>query len=106
MYTQCPKCGTVFRITAAQLRVAEGEVRCGNCTISFNALGALTDDLPELTDAVVLGSRQEEEIPVDDAPEHESPAARDDDRTHLSPLFESAMPPLTIRYRRAPRGHL
>ncbi|MDH3509425.1 MAG: zinc-ribbon domain-containing protein [Gammaproteobacteria bacterium] len=53
MYTQCPKCATVFRITAAQLRVAEGEVRCGNCAISFNALSSISDDLPELTDAVL-----------------------------------------------------
>ncbi len=53
MYTQCPKCATVFRITAVQLRVAEGEVRCGSCTISFNALLSLSDDLPELTDAVI-----------------------------------------------------
>ena len=53
MYTQCPKCETVFRITAAQLRVAEGEVRCGSCAISFNALPSLSDDLPELTDAVL-----------------------------------------------------
>ena len=53
MYTQCPKCATVFRITAVQLRVAEGEVRCGSCAISFNALLSLSDDLPELTDAVI-----------------------------------------------------
>jgi len=53
MYTQCPKCATVFRITAAQLRVAEGEVRCGSCAISFNALSSLSDDIPELTDAVL-----------------------------------------------------
>ena len=53
MYTQCPKCATVFRITAAQLRVAEGEVRCGSCAISFNALPSLSDDIPELTDAVL-----------------------------------------------------
>jgi hypothetical protein len=36
-----------------QLRVAEGEVRCGSCAISFNALLSLSDDLPELTDAVI-----------------------------------------------------
>lgn len=58
MYTRCPKCSTIFRVTAAQLRAAEGEVRCGNCTISFNALTELTDDLPELTDAVVPGANQ------------------------------------------------
>ena len=59
MYTRCPKCETVFRITAAQLRVADGEVRCGNCTISFNALAALSDNLPELTDAVLFENNQD-----------------------------------------------
>ena len=53
MYTQCPKCETVFRITAAQLRIAEGEVRCGSCANSFNALTSLSDDVPELSDAIV-----------------------------------------------------
>jgi predicted Zn finger-like uncharacterized protein len=62
MYTRCPKCTTVFRITAAQLRVAEGEVRCGNCAISFNALTSLSDDLPELTDVVL-----EEDVESQDA---------------------------------------
>ena len=43
---------TIFRVTAAQLRVAQGEVRCGSCSNSFNALFSLSDDLPELTDSV------------------------------------------------------
>lgn len=54
MYTRCPKCSTIFRVTAAQLRVALGEVSCGACHQTFNALTALTEELPELTDAVVL----------------------------------------------------
>ncbi len=54
MYTRCPECSTIFRVTAAQLRAALGEVSCGSCHQAFNALTALTEELPELTDAVVL----------------------------------------------------
>ena len=45
MYTQCPECGTVFRVTAAVLRAAHGQVRCGVCDANFDALGALTDEV-------------------------------------------------------------
>jgi predicted Zn finger-like uncharacterized protein len=47
MFTRCPQCNTVFRISATQLRVAGGDVRCGNCAHVFNALGLLSDDLPD-----------------------------------------------------------
>ena len=47
MYTQCPSCETVYRITIDQLRRAEGEVRCGRCQALFNAVLRLTDHLPE-----------------------------------------------------------
>ena len=46
MYTNCPECGTVFRISTNDLRVAEGFVRCGHCSATFNALGSLTDEPP------------------------------------------------------------
>lgn len=36
--TRCPACDTRFRVTDAQLRVANGKVRCGNCMNVFNAL--------------------------------------------------------------------
>ena len=45
VYTQCPECGTVFRITAAVLRAAQAQVRCGVCDANFNALLFLSDDL-------------------------------------------------------------
>lgn len=44
MYTQCPQCGSVFRVTAATLRIAAGLVRCGVCHHGFDALAALTDE--------------------------------------------------------------
>ena len=45
MYTQCPECGTVFRVTAPVLRAAQGQVRCGVCDTSFDALRFLSDDI-------------------------------------------------------------
>jgi predicted Zn finger-like uncharacterized protein len=47
VYTTCPECGTVFRIALAQLRAAEGYVRCGSCAATFNAVLSLTDQAPD-----------------------------------------------------------
>lgn len=46
MYTQCPECKTVFRITEQQLSAARGKVRCGHCNAIYNAHGTLSDELP------------------------------------------------------------
>jgi predicted Zn finger-like uncharacterized protein len=43
VYTQCPDCATVFRVTAETLRAAQGDVRCGVCATSFNALENLSE---------------------------------------------------------------
>lgn len=37
MYTQCPTCKTVFRVTPEQLAAANGKVRCGRCMLVFEA---------------------------------------------------------------------
>lgn len=44
MYTRCPSCSSTFRVTAALLQMADGEVRCGSCGTVFNALHTLVDD--------------------------------------------------------------
>lgn len=36
MYTKCPECRAVFRVTTEQLQMAEGLVRCGICDAVFN----------------------------------------------------------------------
>jgi predicted Zn finger-like uncharacterized protein len=43
MYTQCPKCNTVYRVTIEQLRGGRGEVVCQECKVAFNALTALSE---------------------------------------------------------------
>jgi len=43
MLTVCPKCALTLAVTAADLRVGQGYVRCGRCATVFNALLALSD---------------------------------------------------------------
>ncbi len=47
MYTQCPKCLTYFQVTADHLKVAQGNVRCGQCSNVFSALGNLSENPPQ-----------------------------------------------------------
>jgi predicted Zn finger-like uncharacterized protein len=35
--TQCPACGTLFKVVSDQLRVSDGWVRCGSCGEAFEA---------------------------------------------------------------------
>ena len=46
MITICPKCALTLSVTASDLRVAQGQVRCGRCVAVFNALVTLYDELP------------------------------------------------------------
>jgi len=49
MFTQCPECGTAFRVTAEVLKQAAGKVRCGGCGVAFNALDYLSEQKPTAT---------------------------------------------------------
>lgn len=44
MYTQCPQCQTLYRVTAELLRAARGQVQCGRCAAVFDALSFLVED--------------------------------------------------------------
>ena len=46
MFTICPKCALTLVVTAADLRIAQGYVRCGRCLNVFNALARLSEDRP------------------------------------------------------------
>ena len=43
MITQCPACGTHFRVTPEQLQAHQGQVRCGRCMAVFDGLQALAE---------------------------------------------------------------
>lgn len=89
LVTECPNCGTRFRVTEGQLEIADGKVRCGSCLEVF--LGAehfvldedeadLGGDANEALDALlselagdstdVFGVPRESPPVVDDETEH------------------------------------
>lgn len=43
MFTICPKCTLTLAVTANDLRLGQGYVRCGRCATVFNALVSLSD---------------------------------------------------------------
>lgn len=68
MYTRCPDCGTIFRVTADVLRAARGAARCGICSASFDALEALRDEPHALVETVA----PEDTITVEELPGNET----------------------------------
>lgn len=48
--TQCPQCGTHFKITEAQRNAHQGMVRCGKCQTVFNAVENLYTPQPQQLD--------------------------------------------------------
>lgn len=92
--TRCPQCQTSFRVTEAQLRIAEGSVRCGACLFVFQAEDYLLSPLLDITERLAIeqdfwgdfedyilqvlaepelnpDSQFEEEAEPEPAPEHE-----------------------------------
>lgn len=68
MFTVCPKCALTLVVTAADLRVAQGYVRCGRCSSVFNALAQLSDE----RGAALRGT---ETAPAEPEPEAPAPPA-------------------------------
>ena len=44
MYTKCPECNAIFRVTEEQLSMADGLVRCGICDAVFNGREHIEED--------------------------------------------------------------
>lgn len=51
LFTRCPGCKTIFRVTEPQLALRDGQVRCGHCRTVFNGREELIDlDPPSVTE--------------------------------------------------------
>jgi predicted Zn finger-like uncharacterized protein len=69
MFTVCPKCALTLVVTAGDLRIAQGYVRCGRCSSVFNALARLSDE------RALSGAATEHAAPPPPASESAAPAA-------------------------------
>lgn len=79
MFTVCPKCALTLAVTAADLRVAQGYVRCGRCLNVFNALARLSEErpvpaAPPPPDTVAAGAQE----PAEAAPPSAAASTFDD----------------------------
>src|SRR3982074_1525657 len=78
--TQCPSCGTTFRVTPPQLQAQHGMVRCGRCAQIFDGFKTLAT-LPDTTppEAAPVGATPAEATQVGATPAEGTPvdASRD-----------------------------
>ncbi|MEO9588899.1 MAG: MJ0042-type zinc finger domain-containing protein, partial [Marinobacter sp.] len=67
LQTRCPKCETRFRVTDAQLSVASGKVRCGNCMAVFNAVEHQMNESPSGNASATSGpfESEKQDAPAD-----------------------------------------
>lgn len=61
MITICPQCQLPLAVTVADLRIAQGQVRCGRCAAVFNALASLYEP------GSALAERRGGALPPEDA---------------------------------------
>ena len=52
MYTFCPNCHAIFRLTTRHLAKAGGYTRCGECRLVYNAIDHLYEELAETREAL------------------------------------------------------
>jgi len=55
LFTRCPDCDTVFRVTTRHLQASGGQVRCGRCDAVFDAFASLTAKPPGVSQAHSAG---------------------------------------------------
>jgi predicted Zn finger-like uncharacterized protein len=82
MFTVCPKCALTLVVSAADLRVAQGYVRCGRCSSVFNALARLTEERQAMSTG---GAAQAAPSPTPQPSATPEPAARGQPRAPLAP---------------------
>ncbi|HWG29120.1 MAG TPA: MJ0042-type zinc finger domain-containing protein, partial [Steroidobacteraceae bacterium] len=89
MYTVCPKCALTLVVTAADLRVAQGFVRCGRCSNVFNALARLSEERGTTVTGVASPTLSQPALPPPKEPEPAAPAPSAAERNPPQSLAET-----------------
>lgn len=105
MLTRCPACATHFRVTAEQLKLRAGRVRCGECQHVFNALDTLIEE-----PSMVIAPPPVAPVLEPDAPYTEefavAPAPTLGDTEMLTDEFGRTDQQITVESAAAPRDDL
>ncbi len=91
--TQCPQCGTRFRVTQAQRESHQGMVRCGRCQEVFNAAAHLYDDEPSPQLVLPIEPVEHAHPPKNLEASPDAAAAQDsNDFSYLDDVYEVPQP--------------
>lgn len=91
--TQCPHCGTQFRVAADQLKLRGGIVRCGACQQIFDGNSALIDLAAGPAPVVAAPADTPVDVSSPDTSLDTSPATVDETPVEtLAPVSEPAVP--------------
>ncbi|WP_395374086.1 zinc-ribbon and DUF3426 domain-containing protein [Marinicella sp. W31] len=98
MFTQCRGCGEIFAVSADDLVIAKGQVRCNVCGTVFNALETLSEQPPQEDEDLFL--HQSESAPpllTRSHIQHEPPETPDfvEETVNTAPLLEPIIPELS-----------
>ncbi len=74
MYTCCPHCAAVFRVSAALLSRGGGRARCGECREVFSVVDALYEDLVSVREVAAALRPPESQAELTDSDEARTPA--------------------------------
>ncbi len=65
LITRCPACGTMFKVVADQLKIAQGWVRCGYCSDVFDAAAHLLPRAPPAPAGALILIDSDAALPAD-----------------------------------------
>ncbi len=84
IYTRCPECSTVFRVTEQHLNIAKGKVRCGACLSIFKATDHLVRPKDDESSAKneALDSEPNESSPTEPSQETQPAPEQSADTSH------------------------
>lgn len=75
LITRCPYCNSTFRVRPEQLKVRQGQVRCGQCRRVFDGLRGLVDNGSTAEDVNALSSPSPSEAPTQTTSSSANPVA-------------------------------
>jgi len=87
LVTRCPRCQRAFQVVLDQLRLHDGLVRCGGCSMVFDGYACLETNLPTLTR---LASDLAPDSPAREAPSASSATAGVGSASDLTPASVAA----------------
>jgi len=99
MFTRCPQCETLYRLTNDQVEAAGGKVRCSRCDNVFNALDHMDRQEEEESEQLLEGSPDEIEIKTEEAqPEPEKdPIVEDSEQEAATAAPPSSIPDILLQ---------